>query len=100
MTDYNQGKWVHNYCILSGRYLYFYKEKDQVLYSDYISLKNIQMSHETLPEDKKKGKPKLFQLTISGGNQVHRGTAARGTVNYKMEKEYDRYYYGERKLRF
>jgi hypothetical protein len=33
------GSWVKSYCVLSGKYLYFYEDKDSKVYSDYLYLK-------------------------------------------------------------
>jgi hypothetical protein len=44
--DERTWSYEHNYCILSGKYLYFYKEKEQILYTDCIHLKNVQVTYE------------------------------------------------------
>ena len=46
MHDERTWSYEKNYCILSGKTIYFYKEKEQILHIDVLHLKNIQITYE------------------------------------------------------
>jgi|LauGreDrversion4_2_1035121.scaffolds.fasta_scaffold03543_4 VCBS repeat-containing protein len=54
----SDGGWERCYCVLSGKYLYFYKDKDQNTTYDYFYLKSADVF-----EDEAK-----YQITVKGQN--------------------------------
>ncbi len=47
IDEINQ-QYERNFCILSGNHLYFYKEKDSLLYIDYFYLKTTEFMMDPL----------------------------------------------------